>query len=73
MVLSDVGMNWHLFDTLDVVKYSNGDTSHFSTTSLAAQTGFIWGNEQLDIPGVPWPNINGNNVFSCKLDFLIFQ
>jgi len=54
MVLSDAGMNWHLFDTLDVVKYSTGDTLHFPTSSLAGQSEFIWGNEQLAIPGVPW-------------------
>jgi hypothetical protein len=65
-MLMSAGMNWHLFDTLDVVKYNNGDTLHFSTASLAGQTGFIWGNEQLNIPGVPWPNINGNNVFSWR-------
>jgi hypothetical protein len=54
MVLSDVGMNWHLFDTLDVVKYSIGDTLHFPTSSLAGQSEFVWGNEQLPVPGVPW-------------------
>ena len=63
-LLMSAGMNWHLFDTLDVVKYSTGDTLHFSTASLAGQTEWIWGNEQLDIPGVPWPDIGGENYFS---------
>jgi len=63
-LLISAGMNWHLFDTLDVVKYSTGDTLHFSTASLAGQTEWIWGNEQLDISGVPWPNIGGENYFS---------
>ncbi len=62
-MLMSAGMNWHLFDTLDVVQYTTGDTLHFSTTLLADQSGFIWGNEQLDIPGVPWPEINGEDVF----------
>ncbi len=60
--LANSGMNWHLFDTLDVVKYSTGDTVHLLTAPLAGQTGFIWGNEQLPIPGVPWFNVNTGNI-----------
>ena len=52
--LITAGMNWHLFDTLDVVKYSTNDTAHYPTSLLAGQTGFIWGNEQLPVAGVPW-------------------
>lgn len=63
-LLMSAGMNWHLFDTLDVFKYISGDTVHYSTASLAGQTGFVWGNEQLDIPGVPWPDIGGEDYFS---------
>jgi hypothetical protein len=58
-MLKSAGMNWHLFDTLDVVKYSSGDTMHYSTAPLASQSYFIFGNEQLEIPGVPWPSIDG--------------
>jgi hypothetical protein len=57
LYLVSAGMNWHLFDTLDVVKYATGDTVHFHTAPLAGQTGFIWGNEQLPVPGVPWLNV----------------
>ena len=55
--LMSAGWNWHLFDTLDVVKYATGDTMHYATAALAGQSGFIWGNEQLPIPGVPWLDI----------------
>jgi hypothetical protein len=57
-MLKDAGMNWHLFDTLDVVKYSSGETMHYPTDLLEGQTGSIAGNEQIDIPGVPFPDIN---------------
>ena len=53
-ILCGAGMNWHLFDTLDVIKYTTGDTMHFPTALLAGQNEFIWGNEQLTISGVEW-------------------
>jgi hypothetical protein len=62
-LLMSAGMNWHLFDTLDVVKFASGDTLHLSTAPLAGQTGFIWGNEQLRVPDVPWPEISEEDVF----------
>lgn len=55
--LMSAGMNWHLFDTLDVVKYYTGDTLHLPTAPLAGQTTSILGTEQMDIPGVPKPNL----------------
>ena len=56
-ILSSAGLNWHLFDTIDIVKYNTGDTLHFSTSLLDNQSGTVWGNEQLNVPGVEWPNI----------------
>ncbi len=62
-IMINAGMNWHLFDTLDVVKYTTGETMHYQTDLLEGQTGFIWANEQLPVPGVPWPAVNqGDNV-----------
>jgi len=63
-LLCGAGMNWHLFDTLDVVKYASGDTMHFPTASLAGQDEFIWGNEQLPIAGVPWIYEGTENIMS---------
>ena len=60
------GMNWHLFDTIDIVKYTSGDTVHLSVSpllDLPVPTGAIWGkfgenlmwnNEQLPVQGVPF-------------------
>ena len=56
-ILSSAGLNWHLFDIIDIVKYETGDTLHLPTSLLNNQSGTIWGNEQLDVPGVEWPNI----------------
>ncbi len=52
-LLMSAGMNWHLFDTIDIVKYSTGETVHLPTAPLAGQYGEIIGNEQLPVPGVP--------------------
>ncbi|MGB5530684.1 MAG: S41 family peptidase [Ignavibacteriaceae bacterium] len=56
-ILSSAGLNWHLFDTIDIVKYETGDTLHLPTSLLNNQSGTIWGNEQLDVLGVEWPNL----------------
>ena len=62
-LLQSAGLNWHLFDTIDIVKYSSGDTLHYSTNLLANENRIIWGSEQIDVPGVKWPNrTNGKNV-----------
>jgi len=52
-LLMSAGMNWHLFDTIDVVKHDTGETLHLPTALLAGQQGQIIGNEQLPVPGVP--------------------
>jgi len=68
-LLEAAGLNWHLFDTLDVVKASNGDTLHFDTNLLANENRTIWGSEHIDIPGVEWPNRSfGDRVGSGVID-----
>jgi hypothetical protein len=54
-VLSAVGWNWGMFDTIDVVKYSSGDTLHLPTASLSTLTPTLWATDQVPIPGVPMP------------------
>ena len=56
VMLRSAGLNWHLFDTIDILKYSTADTLHLATSLLLNQTGRMWGNEQLDISGVPQPD-----------------
>jgi len=57
-LLIGAGLNWHLFDTIDIAKYSTGDTVHLPTSLLAGQTTRLLGTEQMDIPGVPMPDID---------------
>jgi hypothetical protein len=55
-LLMSAGLNWHLFETIDVVKYHTGETVHLRTADLRYQSGRIWGNEQIPVPGVPMPD-----------------
>ncbi len=51
------GENWHLFDTIDVVKYKTGQTVHLSTDTLIClqpTTPLVMG-AQIPVPGVPMP------------------
>ncbi|MFH2036522.1 MAG: S41 family peptidase, partial [Candidatus Zixiibacteriota bacterium] len=61
---SSIGLNWHLFDTIDVVKYGSGDTLHYPTNQLASLSYGIATTEQLDVPGVAKPSFfsNGQKV-----------
>jgi len=55
-MLMAAGMNWHLFDTIDIVKYATGDTVHLPTSLLVGQNMDLLTTEQMDIPGVPMPD-----------------
>ena len=56
--LSGAGMNWHLFDTIDILKYSIGDTMHFSVMPLLdLNVPPMANNEQLEIPNIPFPDV----------------
>jgi hypothetical protein len=49
------GQNWHLFDSMDVVKHGSGETLHLPTAPLDAGFDPLFCSEQLDVPGVPPP------------------
>ena len=68
--LTGAGMNWHLFDTIDIKKYA-GDTIHLPTSLLINNHTFIKYSEQLPVPGVPmdtahwqlsWGIVDGTNI-----------
>ena len=61
-MLMSAGLNWHLFDTLDVVKYASGDTVHLPVRALAGLGVRLDCTEQLPVPGVPMPNYLGAGV-----------
>lgn len=60
--LQTAGMNWHLFDTIDVVKYGTNDTLHFSTNLLSSPMPGIYATEQLPINGVPFYDVNEEHI-----------
>jgi len=63
-LMMSAGLNWHLFDTIDVLKYGAGETIHLSTAPLQNQYGRIFGNEQLPVPGVPMPDYSASDFVS---------
>lgn len=60
-----IGMNWGLFDTIDILKYSTGDTLHYPTALLESitQPYFIC-TEQLPVSNVPFPDLSQNKMVS---------
>jgi hypothetical protein len=52
-LLRNVGNNWHLFETIDILKYSTKETVHLSVYPLLSlPSGPMMGNEQLEIAGI---------------------
>jgi hypothetical protein len=62
--LSSAGLNWHLYDTIDIVKHESGDTLHLSTAVLAGQTGRIMGSDQVPVNGISFWADEGTEVLS---------
>ncbi len=61
--LQGAGINWHLFDTINVVKYTSGDTVNLATAPLIDQEMEIFGTEQLPVPGIDYPDsMQGQDV-----------
>lgn len=54
--LISAGLNWHLFDSIDIQKYGSDEVISLPTDLLASQRGNIWGNEQLPVAGVEMPD-----------------
>ena len=55
-LLNAAGANWHLFDTIDIVKYATGDTMHLPTSLLVGDRTRLFATDQMEIPGVPMPD-----------------
>lgn len=65
--LMAAGMNWHLFDTIDVIKYNTGDTLHLATNALVGQNMSLFATEQMDIPDVPKPDFSSGRLVSWEI------
>jgi hypothetical protein len=64
LALSSVGWNWGMFDTIDIVKHSTGDTLHLSTAPLENLSQTVLATEQVPVPDVPMPTWPGGNSVS---------
>jgi hypothetical protein len=60
--LMAAGQNWHLYDSIDIVKYATGDTVRLATAPLAETDMSLWATEQLDVPGVHLPNPDSGEI-----------
>ncbi|MDH4034214.1 MAG: PKD domain-containing protein, partial [candidate division Zixibacteria bacterium] len=57
-VMISCGANWHLYDTIDIVKYESGDTMHLPTGLLAGENMVCYGTEMILPTGIPTPDWN---------------
>ena len=55
--LASAGMNWHLFDSINVLKHSTELAETYSTSALEGQSTPIWCTEQTPINGIERPDI----------------
>jgi hypothetical protein len=53
MWLMSAGLNWHLCDTIDILKYGSTDTLHLPTSTLMNQNMYLFCAEQLPVAGIP--------------------
>ena len=64
LLLTSAGENWHLFDTIDIVKHSSGETLHLSTSLLQNKKMKLLPTVQLPVNGVPFPDIDNGHWVS---------
>jgi hypothetical protein len=58
------GLNWHLFDTIDVMKRDSGGILRLPTSVLDGPPMSLFATEQLPIPGVSMPDTAGGDTVS---------
>jgi hypothetical protein len=76
--LNAAGLNWHLFDTIDIAKYSTGDTVHLPTSLLMGDSLPLFATDQMDVPGVPkpspvyngWPSVTWGIVSGTRIGYI---
>lgn len=66
-LLGGAGMNWHLFDTIDIQKHATGEVVHLSTAVMDKRKPFVHCTEQLDVPGVRRPDWLRRNLVTSGI------
>ncbi len=62
--LISAGQNWHLFDTIDIRRYGTEEVEHLPTSLMIGQSETVWATEQMDIPGVSFPDYQSGQLVS---------
>jgi hypothetical protein len=62
--LMAAGANRHLFGTIDILRYSTGEVESLPTAVLDGYHHPLWCTEQLDTPGVGFPDYFGRDIVS---------
>jgi len=62
--LMAAGLNWHLFDTVDVKKVGTDDVLHLPTSPMVGFSEKLWATEQLEVDGVSFPDFDNGQLFS---------
>ena len=67
-LLITAGLNWHLFETIDILKYESGDTLHLSVTPLLdlPDTPML-NNDQVPLNGIPFPDFHQGQTVSSGI------
>jgi len=58
------GLNWPLFETMDILKLRTGEVVHRPTSVMPGDLFFGFCSEQMDVPGVPKPDFFGGRFVS---------
>lgn len=56
------GLNWHLFENIDILKYSTGEIISKDLSVMTVPKMPIFCTEQMDIPGVPKPDFENQEL-----------
>lgn len=73
VMLMSAGMNWHLFDVIDIEKYGTREIQHLSTSLLEGHDMNLYATEQLDVPGVPKPSsiyISSGTIDATEIGYI---
>jgi len=63
------GLNWHLFETMDIAKHATGQVAHVATSRMPGALFYGFCSEQIQIAGVPKPTyFDGGFVSSGIVD-----
>jgi hypothetical protein len=61
------GLNWHLFETMDIAKHGSGNVVHVPTSLMPGAMFYGFCSEEMNIPGVPKPHFFAGDFVSSSV------